>query len=151
MVIPDLPTELWELVLNYRGAAAVAHDSCTTLYEIAKRSLLDELPTHIEHRLSSNKTFLQTEVCELLLLSPNKVKQHPFIRRRRYGGGEFHIFEAETVYKILESEGGPRALHTRVAAQRKRQYKKHKRETDAQHRHDTVRRVHRIRQRKLPH
>lgn len=133
--VPQLPDELWKLVLQSSDAAIVAHDTCHSLHAMARERLLDELPPSVALQIDAKESFLQSDVVEMLLLPAATVKLYPHTTRRRFGGGEFHIFDVATLYEILENEGGARAYHARRDAKRKRDSKKRAREDEH---HDRV-------------
>jgi hypothetical protein len=128
MPFSDLPDELWAHVFNSSDAAIVAHDVSHSLHKLARKRLLDELPPSVERQIDAKESFLQSEVCEMLILPAETVRTYPHTERRRFGGGELHLFDSETVYEILEEEGGARAYHSRRDAKIKRDSKKRARE-----------------------
>lgn len=132
VTFPALPSELWERIIKHTTAANVAFEVNHELHEMAKTILADVIPPHLTTIIDAKDSFLQSDVCDVLLLSAAKVRTYPYEVRRRRGGGEYHVFDSDTVYNILESEGGMPAYHDRRLAKRKRELNKRKREADLQ-------------------
>ena len=60
------------------------------------------------------------KLAQLLALAPEQVARHPHTIRRRYGGGEYHIFTAGTVLRAFHDHGGIEQLADRIWRKRER-------------------------------
>ena len=125
----ELPDDLLlKIFLSTPETTARAFELNHTFHSAAKEVLLDRLPPHVDQVLDEAETMLQGDVCALLMLSADKVRLYPHESRRRYGGGEYHVFDIETIRCMLAAEGGARGFHQRVAAKAKRDASKRKRD-----------------------
>jgi len=132
--VPDLPDDLWKIVMRSPGAAAVG---------IVTNKLLNELSTHtlqtvyddVVKPLLARETALQSTLCDILLLPADVVRRFPFDTRRRHGGGEYHVFDTVNVVPtILEQTGGVAGYVRRAAAKETRLARKHSAPDDLEER-----------------
>lgn len=60
------------------------------------------------------------KLSELLVLAPAEVATYPHIVRRRYGGGEYHVFDPATVLRAFQEHGGIDQLALRLCRKQSR-------------------------------
>lgn len=125
----ELPSELLTIIFHSDIAtASKAFELNTAFHKSSKEFLKNYIPPSLEERLNDDSTMLQSEVCSLLLLSADIVSSYEYESKRRFGGGEYHIFHPSTVRQILDNNDGAPGYHARAAAKRKRDTNKRKRQ-----------------------
>ena len=132
VTLPFIPRELWMKIIKPVATANVAFEVNHEFNEMANVVLANVMPPPPTTMIDSKDSFLQSEVCDLLILSATKVRMYPHEAHRRSGAGEYHVFDSETVYKIFEAEGGMPSYNDRRLAKRKRKLNKHKRKSELQ-------------------
>jgi hypothetical protein len=70
------------------------------------------------------------DLAQLLALEPSEVGRYPHDVRQRRGGGEYHLFSADTVLNVFDNHGGLQGLAKRIAD--KKSKARHKDEKKAQ-------------------
>lgn len=76
-----------------------------------------------------NEEVTQTMLCERLILPVNIVQTQPFRTKRRYGGGEYHLFNTyEAISNLLIETGGLVELSKRIIARDLRKQRKEERQ-----------------------
>jgi hypothetical protein len=130
MDFSEFPTEMFlEIFSSTTETMAIAFELNHVFHDHVRDEILDRLPPSVQSRLDDIDPMLQNDICDLLLLQADKVRRYPHISRRRRGGGEYHLYDIDTVKQILSDEGGARAYHARVAAKKKRSAAKRKRDS----------------------
>ena len=120
--------DLIEYIVNIGGFATATTASLLNMHwrSISLPILRTTCP-FIE--LLANKEVTQTILCDILILPVSIVQTQPFRTKRRYGGGEYHLFDThEVISNLLTETGGLIEFSKRIIARDSRRQRKEERQ-----------------------
>lgn len=126
----ELPDDVWHSIVEtdvYSAAAGTC--VCKDWHAVATRWLKANVPVEVRSLLVS-RTCVKTHICVSLVLAPPCVSTFPHEVRRRYGGGECHVFDVGVVPAIMQSTGGVKGWAKRSMEKRDRIERRRRKEEE---------------------